>query len=375
MADCRFVVVGAGLFGLTIAERIAAVKKEQVLLIEKRDHLGGNAAACTDAETGIEVHRYGSHIFHTHHENVWKYLGQFCKFTAYRHRVLSFYRNNYYPIPINLETINRFFNREFSSEEAAQFISRRRLALENPANLEDKALSMLGKDLYEAFFQGYTQKQWALSPRLLPPEIVSRIPLRFDFTWNYFDDHWQGLPENGYDELFRNMAHDRRIKVTLNTDYFRIRDKLPSDHILIFTGPIDSFFDYRYGRLNYRSLWFQQEVHPCSQFQPAAVVNYPEMDVAYTRIHEFRHYYPERKYPDRLTVISREYPQESTFSSEPMYPVNTEQDKRIHAQYRRLADKKRNFFPGGRLGLYEYLDMDDTVQKALRLFEEKLVQL
>jgi UDP-galactopyranose mutase len=364
------VVVGAGLFGLTVAERCATELGMNVLIVERRAHLGGNAYSEVDAETGIEVHRYGTHVFHTSNERVWAYAKRFTSFTNYRHRVFSIAGGRVYPMPINLGTICQFFGRALAPQEARQLIAAHAGEVGDPQNLEDKAVSLIGRPLYEAFIRGYTAKQWQTDPRELPPEIITRLPVRYTFNDRYFDDTHEGLPVDGYTPWLERMADHPRIEVRLDTDFFDVRSALAGSVPLVYTGPVDRYFDYAEGALTWRTLDFEKEVLPVGDFQGTSQMNYADGDVPFTRIHEFRHFYPQRRhYPDDRTVIMREYSRFAARDDEQYYPVNTAEDRRRLLRYRELAKAEDLVFFGGRLGTYQYLDMHMAIGSALAMFD------
>ncbi len=368
-ADATLLVVGCGFYGAVTAERLAEDLGAQVLVIDRRRHIGGNAYSEPDADTGVERHVYGSHIFHTHDEAVWRYVTRFTAFNTYRHKVLSRHRGKVYHIPINLMTINAFFGKDMTPDEARAFIAAQAAAdaVANPTNLEEQAISLMGRPLYEAFVQGYTTKQWRTDLRELPASIIQRIPARFNYDWGYFDDPWQGIPLEGYTTLFTRLLAHPGVHIRLGVDYFDIRDLLPARRLVVFTGPIDRLFDYRHGRLGYRSLRFEHETVPTGDFQGTAVMNYAETSVPFTRIHEFRHYHPERTtYPTDKTTITREYSVEASPTDEPYYPVNTPADQAVLAAYQAEVARHPELVAGGRLGSYQYLDMDDAIAAALR---------
>lgn len=371
----KAIVVGSGFFGATIAERIANVLKMPVAVIDRRTHIGGNAYSEIEPTTGIEVHKYGTHLFHTNSEDVWGYLGKFTSFTDYRHRVLAIHDGRVFSMPINLMTICDFFNRTFSPDEARRLIAEQVTSskIVNPANLEDKAISLIGQQLYEAFIRGYTTKQWQTDPRELPPEIISRLPVRYSFDDRYFSDRYEGLPIDGYTKVFDRMLSNPLISVFTNTDFFSIRDEIPTGTLIIYTGPIDRYFDYRAGELNWRTLDFEEEILRTDDFQGTSVMNYVDLAIPFTRIHEFRHLHPERRLPEKCgTVIFREYSRSATRADEPYYPVGTAKDKLIYSTYRELAKSENSVIFGGRLGTYRYLDMHQAVGAALKAFDNEV---
>ena len=376
-ASPDLVVVGSGFFGLTVAERVATELGKRVLVIDRRDHIGGNAYSEPEPETGIEVHRYGAHLFHTSNERVWEYVNRFTDFTSYQHRVFSIFDGKTYSLPINLATISQYFGRSFSPTEARELVTEQSGEIDTAAaaNLEEKAISLIGRPLYEAFIRGYTKKQWQTDPTDLPAAVIARLPVRYTFDNRYFNDTYEGLPVNGYTAWLTRMADHPNIEVRLNTDYFDVRDELPADVPTVFTGPIDKYFDYQAGELGWRTLDFETEVLPIGDFQGIAVMNYADEDVPYTRIHEFRHFHPERDYPTDKTVVVREYSRFAESGDEPYYPINTPEDRAKLETYRELAKKeaaeKRVLF-GGRLGTYKYLDMHMAIGSALSMFDNRI---
>ncbi len=374
MLNTKYFVVGAGIFGSVIAERIATVLGESVTLIERRNHIGGNCYSTVDPETGIECHRYGSHIFHTSSKEVWDYMAGFCSFTGYRHKVLAISQGKIYNLPINLKTLCDMQQRYITPTEARKLLSAEQSDPMLAKNLEEKAIALIGKDLYEKFIHGYTEKQWEKSPRELPSDIISRLPVRTDFNTDYFNDPYQGVPKDGYFKLFENLLSNPRIKVMLYTDYQSIRNEIPSDATIVYTGMIDEFFGYRFGELEWRSLRFEWETLDQADFQGTTVINYVDAEIPYTRIHEFKHYHPERRPPFELgkTVICREYSRTWSRGLEAYYPVNTARNQSLLKQYQELAEKTRNVIFGGRLGCYRYWDMDKAVLAALICFENQI---
>ena len=375
--DYRFIVVGSGFFGAVMAERIASVMNEPVVVLERRDHLGGNSFSETDEETGIEYHRYGSHLFHTSNEEVWEWINRFSRFTNYRHRVFTRYEGRTYTMPINLMTLNGFFGVDLKPSEAEAFIKAKAAAepYPNPKNFEEKAISLIGRDLYKAFVQGYTAKQWETDPKLLPAEVITRLPVRFNFNDFYFNDIYEGLPVDGYHVIFDRIFADSRIKTVTGIDYFDVRDQIRSDAIVIYTGAIDRFYDYQFGPLSWRTLDFEIERPAVDDYQGASVVNYPDQQVPYTRIHEFKHLHPERRYEKGKTLIMREFSRFAGSSDEPYYPVNTPADKRTYDLYAASAASEKNVIFGGRLGTYRYLDMHQAIGAALKSFERELTPM
>lgn len=373
LKDFHYCVVGSGLSGLVFAERITSCLDEPVLLVEKRGKVGGNCSSTIDAETGIEIHDYGSHIFHTEEERVWNYIRKFGDFTSYHHRVLINSHGKVYFMPINLKTISEFTGRIFSPAEAEEWI--RCCAAEmnghTPANLEEKAISLIGRPLYETFIAGYTQKQWGRSPRELPADIITRLPVRTTYNTDYFNAHWQGIPAQGYQTMFEKMLSHPNIRTMLDTSFQDVRQELAPDCKIIYTGMIDEFFNYQLGHLEWRSLRFETERIPIRDYQGAAVLNYGDMDVPYTRIHEFKHYHPEWKesYQSPGTIICREYPHEWRQGMEAYYPVNDARNGTLLQKYQELAKSLPNIHFCGRLASYRYWDMDKAIAMALEGFD------
>jgi len=364
------IIIGSGFYGMTVAHQAATKLGLRVLVLERRGHSGGNAHSAMDPDTGIETHTYGSHLFHCNSEEVWNYLNSFTPFTSYRHHVQSVHRGKVYPMPINLGTICSFFGKAMTPDEARAMIAAQRgeISIDAARNLEEKAIALIGRPLYEAFIRGYTAKQWQTDPKLLPPDIITRLPVRYTFNARYFDDRFEGLPSEGYFTIFKRMADHPHIDLRLNTDFFAVRDQLPKNVPILYTGAIDRYFDDRLGALSWRTLDFQREVMPTGDYQGAAVINYADEDVPYTRIHEFRHLHPERTYQNDKTVIFREFSRHAQKGDEPYYPVNTGQDKKTYDAYRCLARQEKNVIFGGRLGSYRYLDMHQAIGAALKLF-------
>ena len=370
------VVVGSGFFGLTVAERVADELGLDVLVLERRGHIGGNAYSEPDPVTGIEVHRYGAHLFHTSNEKVWSYVNRFTTFTGYQHRVFTTYGGTVYSMPVNLGTINSYFRRALSPTEARVLIAEQAGEIDTAQarNFEEKAISLIGRPLYEAFFRGYTAKQWQTDPRRLPAEIVTRLPVRYTYDNRYFNDTHEGLPTDGYTAWLTRMADHPRIEVRLGTDFFDVRDQFAGRVPIVYTGPLDAYFGYAHGRLGWRTLDFEREVLPVGDFQGTPVMNYADEQVPYTRIHEFRHFHPERHwYPDDMTVIMREYSRAADRpGDEPYYPINTDADREMLAGYRALAAAEPGVLFGGRLGTYKYLDMHMAIASALTMYENRL---
>lgn len=374
------VVVGSGLFGLTVAERCANELGLSVLILERRPHIGGNAYSETDPRTGIEVHKYGAHLFHTSNERVWSYVNRFTSFTSYVHHVYTNHDGVVYPMPINLATINQFFSAAYSPDEARALIARQagELAGKDPENLNDKGISLIGRPLYEAFIKEYTGKQWQTDPKDLPASIISRLPVRYTYDNRYFNDTYEGLPVDGYTAWLEKMADSPMIDVHLSTDFFDTsqpyhRDALRGRVPVVYTGPVDRYFDYSQGALSWRTIDLEVEYPQTGDFQGTSVMNYPDADVAYTRIIEPRHFHPERDYPRDRTVIMKEYSRFAGEGDEPYYPVNAPQDREMLLVYRDLVAQEEGVFFGGRLGTYQYLDMHMAIGSALSMVDNRLV--
>lgn len=368
------VIVGAGFYGATIAERVTRELGKRVLILDRRSHIGGNAYSEFEGQTGIEVHKYGAHLFHTPNKVVWDYLNQFTAFTDYKHRVFTSFKNQVYAMPINLATICSYFGKRMSPDEARALIAEQAGELQGrePQNLEEKAISLIGRPLYEAFIRGYTAKQWQTDPLELPASIISRLPVRYNFDNRYFNDAYEGLPVDGYTAIFEKMLAHPLIDIKLNVDYFDIKNDIPAGKLVVFTGPIDRYFNYSAGELKWRTIDFETEIMSVGDFQGTAVMNYADEDVPYTRILEFRHFNPERNYQNEKTVVTREYSRFAKRADEPYYPIDTPQDKKTYAAYRALAEKEENVIFGGRLGTYRYLDMHQAIGAALKAFENEV---
>ena len=335
-------VVGSGFFGLTIAERVATQLNKRVLVLDRRPHIGGNAYSEPEPQTGIEVHRYGAHLFHTSNKKVWDYVRQFTEFTGYQHRVYAMHNGQSYQFPMGLGLVSQFFGKYFTPDEARSLIKEQSAEIDtaDAKNLEEKAISLIGRPLYEAFVKHYTAKQWQTDPKELPAANITRLPVRYTFDNRYFNDTYEGLPVDGYTAWLKNMAADDRIEVRLDTDWFDVREELRAespDAPVVYTGPLDRYFDYAEGRLGWRTLDFELEVLSTGDFQGTPVMNYNDEDVPYTRIHEFRHFHPERDYPDDKTVIMREFSRFAEDDDEPYYPINTESDRALLTAYRNRA--------------------------------------
>jgi UDP-galactopyranose mutase len=374
------VIVGSGFFGLTIAQQCAQKLGLNVVVLDRRNHLGGNAYSEKDPETGIEVHRYGAHLFHTSNERVWEYVNRFTAFTNYQHRVYTNFRGQVFPMPINLGTINQFFDAAYSPDEARALIAEQaaEFSCAKASNLEEKGISLIGRPLYEAFIKDYTAKQWQTDPRLLAAEVISRLPVRYNYNNRYFNDTHEGLPVDGYTPWLEKMASHDRIDLRLDTDFFDTSQEFNKTNVVgnipvVYTGPVDQYFDYAHGQLGWRTLDFEREVMATDDFQGTSVMNYADPGVPFTRIHEFRHFHPEREYAPGKTVIMREFSRFAKGSDEPYYPVNTPQDREQLQKYRDLGRNESGVLFGGRLGTYKYLDMHMAIGAALSMVDNKLM--
>lgn len=356
-----YLIVGAGIYGAVVAHEMAK-KGKKVLVIDKRNHIAGNIY--TENVEGINVHKYGAHIFHTSDKEVWDYVNQFAEFNNYVNSPIAIYKDELYNLPFNMNTFSRMWGIK-TPEEARKIIDeqKKQYYVENPANLEEQALSLAGKDVYEKLIKGYTEKQWGRDCKELPAFIIKRLPFRFTYNNNYFNDRYQGIPIGGYTAIVEKLLEGTEVR--LNTDFLKERETYEdiADKI-IYTGMIDQFYDYRLGVLEYRSVRFETEKLDCENYQGNAVVNYTDREVPYTRIIEHKHF---EFGTQPVTIISREYSSEWKKGDEPYYPVNDEKNNALYEKYRNLAEKENKVIFGGRLGGYKYYDMDKTVKAALEL--------
>ena len=373
--EAEIVIVGSGFFGATIADRAAREFGCRVVVLERRSHIGGNAYSYPDPDTGIEVHRYGSHIFHTSNERVWDYVSRFTTFNDYRHHVWTKHAGNAYPMPISLATLSAFFGKSYSPDEARDLISAARTSHseDDIANFEEQAIALIGEPLYEAFIKGYTIKQWQADPKELPAEIIRRLPVRYSYNTRYFSDTWEGIPTDGYGAWLEKMFLDERIQVFLDQDFFDVKHLIPDSTLVIYTGPIDRYFDYRLGKLTWRTLDLEVEVLDVGDFQGTSVMNYADVEVPFTRIHEFKHFQPEKFAATPKTVIMREFSRSASTDDEPYYPVNSANDRAILLKYREAIAEERSTIFGGRLGSYQYLDMHMAIASALTTFDNEVM--
>ncbi|MDX9874047.1 MAG: UDP-galactopyranose mutase [Spongiibacteraceae bacterium] len=356
-----YLIVGAGFAGSVIAERLAAGMNKRVLVIDRRPHIGGNAYDYYN-EAGVLIHRYGPHIFHTNSQRIVDYLSRFTEWRPYEHRVLGQVDGHLVPIPINRTTLSVLYGQNFTEEGAARFLAERAEPVASIRTSEDVVVNQIGRELYEKFFRGYTRKQWGLDPSQLDKSVTSRVPTRTNDDDRYFSDTFQMMPLHGYTRMFERMLAHPNIKVMVNTDYREIKEDIDYDH-LIYCGPIDEFFDFRFGKLPYRSLRFWHETLQQEQFQPVGVVNYPSEDVAYTRISEYKHL-TGQKHP--CTSISYEFP---SAEGDPYYPIPRPENAELYKRYQALADQTPGVSFVGRLGTYKYYNMDQVVGQALTLYK------
>ena len=365
MKKYDYLIVGAGLFGATFAYE-ANKRGKKCLVIDKRDHIGGNIY-CKKIED-INVHQYGAHIFHTSNKKIWDYVNSFVEFNRYTNSPVANYKGEIYNLPFNMNTFNKLWG-VATPEEAKGKIEEQRIAsgIIEPKNLEEQAISLVGTDIYTKLIKGYTEKQWGRSATELPSFIIKRLPVRFTYDNNYFNDKYQGIPEGGYNVIIEKMLE--KVDVNLSKDFFKNKDELIDlAEKVVFTGMIDEFYNYELGTLEYRSLKFEHEVLECENYQGVAVVNYTEREIPYTRVIEHKHF--EYGTGDK-TVITREYPADWKIGDEPYYPVNNDKNNELFERYKELASKEKNVIFGGRLGNYKYYDMHQVIEAALETVEKE----
>ncbi len=367
------VIIGAGLFGITLAQIVSNYRK--VILVEKRNEIGGNCFDYIDEITGIYVHKYGPHILHIQDKNVYNYLSKFTEFNNYKHHVLSYYKNKIYEFPINLSTINAFYGTNLRPYEVNKFLELEvaKQMVHNPQNLEEKIIGLIGFPLYEAFFKEYTIKQWGKEPRELPANIINRIPIKVNYDTNYYKKLFNGIPSDGYTKMFTRMLSNKNISIEIGVNFFQDREYFIKKGPIIYTGPIDDFFNCIYGKLEYRSLRFEKEMYEVSDWQGNSVINYPELKYEYTRICEPKHFYPEKwhKFSDNKTLIFKEIPFIGQ-NDDPYYPIQDYFNTQIYNKYYKETLKLSNIYFGGRLGEYKYYDMEDTIKSAFNLSKKIL---
>lgn len=360
----KYLIVGAGFSGSVLAEQLSKNSDNQIIVIDERSHIGGNCYTERDMDTNVMVHKYGPHIFNTDNKKVWDYIQQFCQMVPFTNRVKTVYKGTIYSLPINLHTINQFFNRALSPEEAKNFI--RELANDNivePKNFEEQALKYIGEDLYRAFFYGYTKKQWGCDPSELPASILKRLPVRFNYNDNYYSNEFQGIPLNGYTEIFEKMLESPNIEVKLNTKFNSSWDLSQYKHVF-YSGPIDSYFNYKFGRLAYRTVFFEKKT--CDgDYQGNAVINFADSEIPYTRIHEHKHFTPWENH--QKTTYFVEYSKETELEDIPYYPKRLNNDLEKLELYQNEVNKLNNLTFIGRLATYRYMDMHHVINEALSI--------
>ncbi|MCM8871796.1 MAG: UDP-galactopyranose mutase [Paludibacteraceae bacterium] len=371
MAEYDFLIVGAGLYGCVFAHELKKLGKK-CLVIDKRAHLGGNVY-CEETE-GINVHKYGAHIFHTSNKKVWSYVNDIVEFNRYTNSPVARYKNELYNLPFNMNTFAQMWGvktpdeaqKKLDEQKADALASMKAAGVSEPRNLEEQALTLIGKDIYEKLIKGYTEKQWGRKCTELPAFIIKRLPVRMVFDNNYFNDTYQGIPMGGYNKLIEGLLEG--VETRTGVDYFANKAELDAKaDKIVFTGKIDEYFGYEYGNLQYRTVRFETEVLDTPNYQGNAVVNYTEREVPYTRVIEHKHFemFGQEVYDNPKTVISKEYSTEWKPGMEPYYPVNDKQNTELYAKYKELADKEQNVIFGGRLAEYKYYDMDDVIEAAL----------
>lgn len=366
MQKYNYLVVGSGLFGAIFVHEATKIGKK-CLIIDKRNHIGGNIY-CENIE-GINVHKYGAHIFHTSNKQVWEYVNQFVEFNRYTNSPVANYKDELYNLPFNMNTFYQLWGARTPQEAQTKIKEQvQEAGITNPTNLEEQAISLVGKDMYEKLIKGYTEKQWGKLATELPAFIIKRLPVRFTFDNNYFNDRYQGIPMGGYNVLIEKLLEG--VEVRLGVDFFNNREELQqvADKI-VFTGMIDQFYNYQFGELEYRSLRFEEETLDVENYQGNAVINYTEYEIPFTRIIEHKHFEDNTS---SKTVITREYPATWTKNDEPYYPINNEENNTKYQLYKELADQENNVIFGGRLGEYKYYDMHLVIERALQVVEEEL---
>ncbi len=361
MSKYDYLIVGAGLFGSIFAYEMTK-RGKSCLVIDKRPHVGGNIY--TERKDNINVHKYGAHIFHTNNKEIWQYINQFAEFNRYTNSPIALYKNELYNMPFNMNTFNKLWGVK-TPEEAKQKIAEeiREANIQEPKNLEEQAISLVGKTIYEKLVKGYTEKQWGRKCSELPSFIIKRLPVRFTYDNNYFNDKYQGIPIGGYTQIIEKMLEN--VEVWTNCDYFDNKEQLENiANKIIFTGPIDKYYNYKFGELEYRSLKFETELLNEKNHQGNAVVNYTEYEIPYTRIIEHKHF--EFDTISDKTIITKEYPDNWTKDKEPYYPINNDKNNELYDKYKQLAEKDNKVIFGGRLGQYKYYDMDKVIESALK---------
>ena len=360
----KYLVIGSGLAGSVISEQLSQNKNNSILVIDERSHIGGNCFTEKDKKSNITIHKYGPHIFHTNNKEVWDYIQNFCEMMPFTNRVKSIFKDKVYCLPINLHTINQFFDKSLSPTAARKFIaSKADRSILEPTNFEEQALRFIGKDLYKAFFYGYTKKQWGCEPSELPASILKRLPLRFNYNDNYYISDFQGIPKNGYTQIFENLLKKSNIEVRLNCKFNSNFNLSEYDHIF-YTGPIDEFYNFEFGRLSYRTVFFER-YEAKGDYQGNAVINYADEEIPFTRIHEHKHFTPWEEFEN--TVYFKEFSKETQKEDIPFYPKRRESDMVIFNKYNHKANLESKVSFVGRLATYRYLDMDQTIKESLLL--------
>jgi UDP-galactopyranose mutase len=365
----NILIVGAGFSGAVCAREIAENSDYEIEVIDKRNHIAGNCFTSKNDETGIMEHIYGPHIFHTSNKKVWEYINKYGEFNNFVNRVKSSSSRGIYSMPINLHTINQFFSKKFNPTEAQEYVNKiSDKSIKDPQNFEEQALKFIGKDLYFEFFYGYTKKQWGVEPSALPASILKRLPVRFNYNDNYYNSVYQGIPVGGYTQIIKNILNHKSINVSLNTSF--CKDDIKNFDYVIYTGPIDAFFDFQFGKLGYRTVFWERQILN-GDFQGNAVINYPETSTNYTRVHEHKHFTPENSFDK--TIIYTEYSKETGFDDEPFYPKRLSSDMEIFEKYKLAAlnlDLNKNVSFLGRLGTYRYMDMHNVIGEAMSFSSE-----
>lgn len=367
----KILIVGAGFSGAVLAEQISRMTNKSILVIDERAHIGGNCFTQRDKDTDVIEHVYGPHIFNTDNVKVWDYIQQFCTMMPFVNRVKAVTKSSVYSLPINLHTINQFYNKTFNPHEAQAFISSLGdSSIHEPQNFEEQALKMLGNDLYKAFFYGYTKKQWGCEPSELPASILKRLPVRFNYDDNYYSNPYQGIPKDGYTPIFEKMLDHPNIEVLLNTKFDNNFNTDEYEHVF-FSGPIDSFFNYKFGRLGYRTVTFEKNITE-GDFQGNPVINYTDFEVPYTRIHEHKHFTPWEEH--EKTIFFKEFSKETEIGDVPYYPKRLDIDLEMLTRYQEESQKLKNITFVGRLATYKYMDMHNVINEAL-IVAEKFIRL
>jgi len=362
----RILIVGAGYAGAVFG-RLAAESGISVQIIDKNDHIGGHSYSYKDEETGVEIHKYGPHIFHTVYEDVYEFVSRFTKFNNYVNRVKAIHKNSVYSLPINLHTINQFFDKAFSPTEAEQFIKSKQVRFDQITNFKETVLSSIGEELYKAFFEEYTRKQWGVEPEEIVVSTAKRLPVRYNYNDNYFNDKYQGIPVNGYGSLFENMLDHKNITTTLNTNFGDLKNNWQKDYnYLVYTGAVDDYFEYQFGTLPYRSLKFERIVS--EEIQGNAVINYPDANVPFTRIHEHKYFTPEKEFHKSVGFKENSFQTDNT--SRPFYPIENESSLKLYSKYKKMAEKEPNILFIGRLAQFKYFNMDQTTKSAIDAFQK-----